>query len=128
MVFKFGEIAALHRDTMLLRGGPFLLVWHDWTLYCTIRTVTRAASYECSTEFFIAFRSNTFQFLSAHTNTFEFIEDSGEMNRDEAVGSCEADELIKEVVGVAMNKLWEVFDVFTFQTTHTHTNSTQMIW
>jgi hypothetical protein len=35
----------------------------------------------------------TFQFLSAHTSMFEFIEDSGEMNRYEVVGSREADEL-----------------------------------
>jgi hypothetical protein len=45
-----------------------------------------------------------FQFLSAHTSTFEFIEDGGEMNRYEAVGSRGPDELIKEVVGVVMNK------------------------
>jgi len=35
---------------------------------------------------------------------FEFIEDSGEMNRYEVVGSREADELIKEVDGVFINK------------------------
>jgi hypothetical protein len=75
---------------------------HNESYFCSI--VLGHASCECSTEFLVAFRSDMFQFLSAHTSTFEFIEDGGEMNRYEAVGSRGPDELIKEVVGVVMNK------------------------